>query len=154
MDPVQTLIEREALRDLKARYFRFLDTKDWESWTTVWAPEIDHEMPTEGQMFHGPREAFVRSVATALEGVVTVHHGHTSEIEVTSPTTAKAIWAFEDQLKPGPDAPPGAPDITGYGHYHETYEKSDAGWRIKTQRITRLRLDFHGEPPANLEFDG
>ena len=153
MDPVQTLIEREALRELKARYFRFLDTKDWANWTEVWAPEIDHEMPTEGQKYRGPREAFVRSVAAALEGVVTVHHGHTSEIELTSPTTAKAIWAFEDQLTPGPNAAAGAANLTGYGHYHETYEKSAEGWRIRTQKITRLRLDFHGERPANLEFD-
>ena len=154
MDPVQTLIEREALRELKARYFRLLDTKDWVGWTEVWAPEIDHEMPMEGQKYRGPRETFVRSVADALEGVVTVHHGHTSEIRVTSPTTAEAIWSFTDYLKPGPRAAAGAPDLTGYGHYHETYEKSDAGWRIKTQKITRLRLDFHGERPANLDFNG
>jgi hypothetical protein len=26
----------------------------------------------------------------------------------------------------------------GFGHYHETYEKTDAGWRIKSLTITRL----------------
>ena len=26
----------------------------------------------------------------------------------------------------------------GFGHYHETYEKSAGAWRIKTMTITRL----------------
>lgn len=146
MDALQTLIETEALKTLKARYFRFLETKDWESWTQVWAPEIDHEIPSVGQKHVGPREDFVRHVARVLEGVVTVHHGHTCEIEVTSPTTARAIWAFQDYLQPGPGAAPDAPDLVGFGHYHETYVKSEAGWQIKTQRLTRLRVDRGGAP--------
>jgi hypothetical protein len=144
MDPVQVLIETEALKTLKARYFRFLDTKDWENWTNVWAPEIEHEMPMEGQKNHGPREPFVKHVAAALEGVITAHHGHTCEIEVTSPTTARAIWAFQDYLTPAPGAPATAPAMIGFGHYHETYVKSDAGWQIKTQLVTRLRIDRPG----------
>jgi hypothetical protein len=30
----------------------------------------------------------------------------------------------------------------GYGHYHETYEKFDGRWLIKTLRLSRLRVDF------------
>jgi hypothetical protein len=144
MDPVQILIETEALKTLKARYFRFLDTKDWDAWTQVWAPQIDHEMPMEGQAHHGSREDFVTFVSAALTGVITAHHGHTCEIEVTSPTTAKAIWAFQDYLKPEEGAPAHAPSMIGFGHYHETYVKSDAGWQIRTQKITRLRIDHPG----------
>ena len=144
MDPVQILIETEALKNLKARYFRLLDTKDWTGWTQVWAPEIDHEMPQEGQKHQGSREDFVKFVAMALDGVITAHHGHTCEIEVTSPTTARAIWAFQDYLTPAPDAPPQAPAMIGFGHYHETYVKSEAGWQIRTQKITRLRIDRPG----------
>jgi hypothetical protein len=142
LDPLQTLLDIEAIRQTKARYFRFLDTKDWDGWTSVFEPEFEHEMVAEQIKHSGPREEFVAFVAKALEGVVTVHHGHNPEIELTSPTTAKAIWPFVDRLKPGPDAPPTAPTMVGYGHYHETYVKSAAGWRIKTQRVTRLRLDF------------
>jgi hypothetical protein len=144
MDPVQTLLEIEALKTLKARYFRFLDTKDWESWTQVWAPQIEHEMPMERQAHRGSREDFVKFVSGALEGVITAHHGHTCEIEITSPTTAKAIWAFQDYLKPGPGAPASAPTMIGFGHYHETYVKGAAGWQIATQKVTRLRIDAPG----------
>ena len=34
-----------------------------------------------------------------LQDVVTVHHGHMPEIELTSPTTARGIWAMEDMLR-------------------------------------------------------
>ena len=39
--------------------------------------------------------------------------------------------------------PPGAPYalMTGYGHYHETYVKEDGAWKIKTIRISRLRVE-------------
>lgn len=147
MDPLQTLIEIEAVKQLKARYFRTLDNKDWDGFTAVWEPEMEHEMIAEQQKIAGKREDFVGFVAQALTGVITVHHGQTPEVEIISPTTAKAIWPFVDRLKPGPDAYPGAPEMIGYGHYHETYVKSpDAGWRIKTQLVTRLRIDHPGTP--------
>ena len=39
--------------------------------------------------------------------------------------------------------PPGAPfaQMTGYGYYHETYENVGGGWKIKTLRISRLRVE-------------
>jgi hypothetical protein len=32
--------------------------------------------------------------------------------------------------------------MDGYGHYHETYEKTAGQWRIKTSKLTRLREDI------------
>jgi hypothetical protein len=141
LDPLQILIDKDAICELKARYFRFLDTKQWDQWTEVFEPEFEHEMEWEQQQINGPRETFVQFVSQALDGIVTVHHGHNPEIEITAPTTARAIWPFVDRLK----AEPGAANpvtLTGYGHYHETYVKTGGRWRIKTQRVTRLRLDF------------
>ncbi len=42
-------------------------------------------------------------------------------------------------------APPGV-NLAGYGHYHETYEKTDGQWRIKTSTLTRLREDVFNPP--------
>jgi hypothetical protein len=71
-----------------------------------------------------------------IEHVITVHHGHMPELQLTSPTTAVGIWALEDQLW----WPEGSPIkyMHGFGHYHETYEKQAVGWRIKTMTISRL----------------
>ena len=77
---------------------------------------------------------------TLLAGVVTVHHGHMPLIQILSPTTASGIWAMEDLLIwPKGRRPDGvAGRVHGYGHYHETYSRESAGWRIKTLRLTRL----------------
>jgi hypothetical protein len=39
--------------------------------------------------------------------------------------------------------PPGGDysTMTGYGHYHETYEKVDGAWKLKTAKLTRLRVE-------------
>jgi len=69
--------------------------------------------------------------------VITVHHGHMPEIELTSATTATGVWAMEDMLR-WPDGR----EMHGYGHYHETYEKVGGAWRIKSSKLTRLRTDL------------
>ena len=52
--------------------------------------------------------------------------------------------------------PEGAPlrYMHGYGHYHETYEKSADGWRIKTMTITRLQRLVETAPPTPSESVG
>ena len=66
--------------------------------------------------------------------VVTVHHGHTPEIDLTSPTTATGVWAMEDMLRW-----PVASSCTASA-YHETYDRADGTWRIK-HSLAR-RADF------------
>jgi hypothetical protein len=62
------------------------------------------------------------------------------EIELTSPKTAKGVWAMEDVLR----WPDGAAIKTlhGYGHYHETYTRTAQGWLIQSSRLSRLRVDI------------
>jgi hypothetical protein len=148
VDTVERLEAIEEITQLKARYFRCMDTKDWDGFMTVFAP--DARMDVSGELSSdasdgsgvttGNREiaAFVRG---AIDAVTTVHHGHTPEIDVTSPTNATGVWAMEDHLW----WPEGSPITTmhGYGHYHETYEKQEGRWRITSTTLTRVRTDVH-----------
>jgi hypothetical protein len=69
-----------------------------------------------------------------------VHQVHAPEIELTSPTTARGVWALEDVVRFGPGV-----NLRGYGHYTETYEKVDGQWRFTSSTLTRLREDmFNG----------
>jgi hypothetical protein len=72
-------------------------------------------------------------------GIVSVHHGHQSEIEITEADRANGIWAFTDRLF----FPAGGDFtlLTGYGHYHESYVREAGGWKIRTTRITRIRVE-------------
>jgi len=40
--------------------------------------------------------------------------------------------------------------LHGYGHYHETYVKTDGRWRIKTSTVTRLREDITTSLPQRI----
>ena len=67
------------------------------------------------------RSGVVALVRKVVERATTVHHGHMPEIEVTSPTTARAIFAMEDLIWMPEGSRPRT--LHGWGHCHETYEK-------------------------------
>jgi len=127
----------EAIRQLKARYFRTMDTKDWSGMRAVFTDDVVMDTSSSGGGVIAGADEFLAFLEPTLRDVVTVHHGHMPEIEITSPTTATGIWAMEDMLR-WPDGT----EMHGYCHYHETYEKVDGEWRIKTSTLTRLRTDF------------
>lgn len=146
MDRLGRLEAIEAIRALKARYFRTMDTKDWASLEAVFAPDLvaDFRNATntrdESQLTHGAA-AYVAKLAPILQDVVTVHHGHMSEITVESANSARGIWAMEDKLWPAETSGLPFRRMHGYGHYHERYVRLDGEWRIKEIALTRLRVD-------------
>ena len=127
----------EAIKQLKARYFRTMDTKDWAAMRHVFTDDVVVDTTESGGDIVTGADDFLAFLQETLGDVVTVHQGHMPEIDVTSPTTASGVWALEDALKW-----PNGMELHGYGHYHETYEKVDGAWRIKTLKLTRLRMDF------------
>ncbi len=132
--------EIEAIKRLKARYFRTLDTKDWGGLLSVFVPDVVIDVTADGGSAAEGAAGFVSTLEQLLADVITVHHGHMPEIELTSATTATGIWAMEDHLW----WPEGTPvrHLHGYGHYHETYTKMPGGWRIGSLRLTRLHREF------------
>jgi hypothetical protein len=127
----------EALKQLKARYFRTMDTKDWAAMRLVFADDVVIDTTGSGGNVVSGADEFLAFLRQSIGDVVTVHQGHTPEIELTSGTTATGIWAMEDMLRW-----PNGQELHGYGHYRETYEKVGGEWRIKTSTLTRLRMDF------------
>jgi hypothetical protein len=79
----------------------------------------------------------VEFLQSTLAGAVTVHHGHTPEITVTSPTTATGIWALHDEI-----VWPDGTQMRGDGHYHEMYVREGGEWRIASSTLTRLRMEL------------
>lgn len=146
LDPVARLIAIEEIKQLKARYFRCMDTKDFAGLRAVFADDATFDAscslsiePAEdlAQWVHTGGDAIAAFVEAAVAPLRTVHHGHCHEIEVLSDTQARGVIAMEDQIW----------DITGtnvvlhgMGHYHETYRKDAGQWRILTSRISRLHI--------------
>jgi hypothetical protein len=126
----------EAIKQLKARYFRLMDTKDWDGLATVFTDDVHIDMTGEGGGVTESVDEYMPFIRQVIGDVITVHQGHMPEITLTSPTTATGIWALEDRLW----WPEGSPisSMHAFGHYHETYERLDGEWYIKTMTLTRL----------------
>ena len=139
MNAANDMLEIESIKQLKARYCRHLDTKDWSAWRAIFADDfVSDTSEAGGQIIVGADE-FVAYIRKTLGKPTqpTVHQVHAPEIELISATTARGVWALEDVVRLAPGL-----NLKGYGHYHETYEKIDGKWYIKTSKLTRLREDI------------
>lgn len=125
----------EEIKKLKARYFRFLDTKRWKEFGDLFTEDAVSRSPDTGEPAARGREAIVERVKSVVRDAVTVHYGHMPEIELTGDATARGIWSMFDFVDYGPSS------WKGYGHYEEEYVKVNGQWKIKSFRLTRLRLD-------------
>lgn len=136
----------EAIKQLKARYFRLLDTKDWDAFADLFTEDCQHLLPTDDERPPVPNAQYLADIQRTLADAVTVHHGHMPEITLTGRDEAEGTWSmFDDVEIPRPGQPP--MHLQGYGHYHETYRRCpDGQWRISSKRNIRLRVDH--VPPA------
>lgn len=143
LEGVKALFAIEEIKKLKARYFRCVDTKDWEGFAGVFAPDavfdISDDVP--GCVLTGPK-VIAEAASAPLTGCVSVHHGHCPEIDLTSEDSATGIWAMEDKLRWSADSERPNMTLHGYGHYHETYSRIDGRWYIRTMKLKRLRVDI------------
>ncbi len=132
----------EEIKKLKARYFRSLDSKDWDTYAGVFADDCVVDLTRAGgQKFQGRAE--FRGYASSLTIVQSVHHGHMPEIELTSPDTATGVWVLEDY-----NIWENGTQNHGWGHYLETYVKRDGRWYIKNMALSYLRLETECPQPT------
>lgn len=151
MDDLARLVAIEEIKQCKSRYWRAIDTKDFELLRTVYAQKAVFDAreavwdPVKGQHPLVPQRDPSTSVDEAIANakksmnpqVQSTHMGHIPEIEITSDTTAKAIFPFEDRV-----INHGFAGFNAYGYYYDSLEKIDGHWLITHSRISRLRTIF------------
>jgi len=144
----------QAIRTLKAGYFRNMDRRDWDAMVDVFSEDAVMDMRSEmdaladagmaverqGGLLEG-RPAILKAMSSALMETITVHHGHMGEIDILSETEAKGIWPMRDIIV----MPQGSPvrQLQGYGYYHERYRRIAEGeWRIAHLTLSRLLIEW------------
>jgi hypothetical protein len=152
MDAAAQLLAIEEIKQLKARYFRLMDTKDWAKLRTIFCDDAVFDarasLSIDGHGKEGRAAESNHWVYRGGDGIVefikgaigtsrTVHHGHCHEIEIASSEQASGVIAMEDQIW---DETGLKLSLHGCGHYHETYRREAGHWRILTSRITRLHV--------------
>ncbi len=139
---VDALAAIEEIKRLKARYFRLMDTKQFEALGALFSKHARLLDEESGTGWTG-RAAIAAGLARVLAPPVrSVHHGHMPEIELVSANEARGVWAMNDWVD--------TPEFTldGWGHYHERYLFEDGAWRIADERISRLRVVRTPKAPA------
>ncbi|MGY5035416.1 nuclear transport factor 2 family protein [Streptomyces sp. 900116325] len=132
---VQRLADIEDIRQVKARYFRYLDSKQWSDLAALFTahPTID-----VGAKYDSGKE-LAEKTAALLGDAPSAHQGFLPEIQVNG-NRATAIWAMEDYVS----FPPGSSyknGFHGYGEYHDTYQRIQGHWYISSTVLSRFRVD-------------
>ena len=154
MTDLEKLLAIKEIRQLRPKYFRVIDAKQFDELEEIFTPDAVFDSreavadPIKGQYPGFPvspvsvgREAVVQGIIAGMpEALQSCHMGHTGEIEILSDTTAKGVIPFSDRL-----IIPGVLATAGYGYYFDEYEKIDGKWRIKSAVLKRKRVIFEDD---------
>lgn len=123
--------------NLKARYCRCLDTKDWDGYRAVYADDaILDTSPSGGLRVEGANAAVAYVRSSISDDTITTHHVHAPEIEIDG-DAATGIWAMQDR-----NIWPTGRKLLGFGHYHERYVRVDGAWLIAESTLTRINMEM------------
>lgn len=125
-----------AIEQLKYRYFRMLDLKQWAGFEDCFVPEATADFA--GLAFATAAEAAAFMRENLGPRMITVHHGHHPEIAVDG-DSATGTWYLDDRVL----MPDHGLVLEGAAFYDDHYVRTPSGWRIartgyrRTYELTR-----------------
>lgn len=138
---VRQLSDWCEIQALKGRYFRLMDTKQWELFRNLFTDDFrfffdNSPLPRSTTPTLDSATAMTEYMARGHPDKVTVHHGHTPEIRFVDEDTAEGIWALSYYV----DDPDRGVAAQADGHYHDRFVRfPDGQWRIAEIHLTHLR---------------
>ncbi|MFN8545047.1 MAG: nuclear transport factor 2 family protein [Candidatus Binatia bacterium] len=129
------LQELEAIKRLKYRYVRCLDTKNFDELERCLTEDATAAYSSGKYAFTG-RAAIMTFLREAMSSprVLSSHRVHEPEIDFTSPTTARGLWALDDVFI-NEDS---KITVRGAAFYDDQYVKIDGEWKIRHTGYKRL----------------
>lgn len=134
---VAALEDLEAIKRLKYRYLRALDTKAWDELGETLAEDATTEYSDGAYRFSGRAAivAFLRSTPLAQpRGMIGVHQCSQPEIDLLPPDRARGTWALYNYLIHR-DAEQG---LRLCAFYHDEYIRENGVWRIARTGYRRV----------------
>ena len=130
----------ELIKQLKARYFRFLDTGNQEGVESVFTEDATaHFIGGHYDIDVQGRDKLLKFYAYSFtEEKFGMHNGHHPEISVDG-DNATGLWYLQDifiNLEENTT-------VMGSAIYEDTYIKVDGEWKIKTTNYERLWEEIH-----------
>ena len=118
----------EAIKRVKYRYLRAMDTKHWDDFADTLTEDIAGDYGSSlGKEHHfTDRAALVEFMRTSMPaGVLTEHRATHPEITVDG-DEAEATWYLQDRVI----VPEYNFMLFGAGFYHDRYRRTEDGWKI------------------------
>jgi 3-phenylpropionate/cinnamic acid dioxygenase small subunit len=135
----------DQVRQAKARYCRYLDTKQWDAFADLFisSPDISvYGAAEELIVSFSSRDMFVSVAREYLAGAQSIHQVHNDELTQLSERDISAIWSMEDYIVFPNTADERPSRHHGYGHYHENWVLTADGWRIASLKLRRTILEI------------
>lgn len=133
---VEKLEDIEAIKRLKYRYFRAIDTADIDSLADLLTDDIS--VNYKGGAYHwvvNGKPAVLEAMAAGFHNrALAQHNGHHPEIDITSPDTASGLWYLSDDFIHLDTLL----QTQGSAIYRDTYVKTAGSWRIASSSYTRV----------------
>jgi hypothetical protein len=131
----------EAIKRLKARYCRAIDTADWDLLAACYTPDTMIDISREEALadFRQPVRGIgpvIDAMRSALGQGKSLHVTFLPDIEIVSPTEAKGIWGLEYYTWQPPGSP--IPVLHGFAYSHDEYRKLDGRWLVHKVRVDLL----------------
>jgi ketosteroid isomerase-like protein len=146
MDGLTRLLAIEDIKQLKARYARLVDGKQWDSLADLFAEDAVLRHPHLGEIQGQSR--IVEALSASVGNATFTHFVGMPEIHVQSDRTARGIWAAIVQGRRHDSH--GDWIDEGRTEYQEDYRKDPEGhWRIVTlssRPLTRVSYSCTFQP--------
>ncbi len=140
------LEEIEAIKKLKYKYLRCIDTKSWDEITQCFVEDATTSYDSGTYSYQG-RDAIIKFLSETLAPtMITTHHSHGPEIDITSENTATGIWRLEDyNIVTEMNL-----SMHGAVIHHDEYVKVKGEWKIKHTGYERIFMEMwdRGDVPS------
>lgn len=151
-DRVQEILDVEAIKQLKARYFRLLDAKDWDGFMDIFTEDVELIYAVPEEQFVPPgaeptpdgrarvrRDQLLSFLRDGDQSIRTFHLCHMPEITLEGADNAVGLWRMTDYTQIPSEG--GPTWFRGYGWYEDRYVRTDRGWRINRSVFHRHEID-------------
>lgn len=129
------LQEIEAIKRLKYKYLRCLDSKQWAEMAECFTEDATAAYGDGKYSFAG-RDQIMQFLRDALGSgsIISSHRVQQPEIDLVSATVATGVWALDDTVIETQSNNV----IRGAAFYHDEYVKVGGQWKIKSTGYQRL----------------
>jgi hypothetical protein len=149
---IQTMEDVQAITQLKYRYLRTLDKRDWPALQASFTNDIETQYESGQHCFSGIDEVMsflVDSFARlTTEGCWAVHLGNHPEVELLSEYAARGHWTLHAPIL---DVGNGQAAIQ-VSFYEDEYRKEDGIWRISRTGYSNHMKGSWTAPNFSTEF--